>query len=335
MDSNNNNNTNNKQQHPEKNLKNMKVALFCIAGILVFYLGANFLKGIDALSKKTYYYAVFDNIGGLQESTAVTVNGYKIGKVNKISLLSTNPVKICAEILVTEDIKLPKDSKFEIVPKDFLGGTLVNVIMGQSHTFAHNGDTLACDLVPSLMADMSGMKGQLQSVLTSVDTIGQAVKSVFNTKNPNNGAQTLKNTLDNLESSSRQLNNIIAANGSDVTRIVNKLNSFSTTLNNATPQLDAILKNLNNITDTIAQANILKLLNDAQHTVTDLNSVVGKIQRGEGSAGKLLNDDSLYNNLNKTSESLDNLLKDVKEHPYKYINISVFGNKNKNKNINK
>lgn len=335
MNSTDKNNSNPTPQLPEKSLRNIKVAAFCLIGILVFYLGANFLKGIDIIGHKTYYYAIFDNTGGLQEGTAVTLNGYKIGKINKIRLKSSNPVKICAEILITKNINLPKDSKFMIVPKDFLGGLLVNVSMGQSHTFARDGDTLACELVPSLMADLSGMKFQLQNVLSSVDTISQSVKSVFNTNDPNNGAQSLKNTLVNLEKATGQINDILSENSSDVTRIVSKLNNFSTTLDHATPQLNAIIQNLNNITDTIARANILKLINDAQSTVTDLNAIVSKIQHGEGSAGKLLNDDALYNNLNNTSESLDKLLRDVQNNPSKYININVFGNKNKNKNINK
>ena len=96
-----------KEQYSEKNIKSMKVAIFCITAILVFYFGASILKGMNVFSHKTYFYAVFDDIGGLHESTTVSVNGYPIGKVSKITMQSTNPVRICAEILVTEKIDIP------------------------------------------------------------------------------------------------------------------------------------------------------------------------------------------------------------------------------------
>lgn len=318
------------KKHSEKDLKNMKVAIFVIVAILIFYLGANFLKGMNVFSHKTYYYAVFDDIGALHESTNVCVNGYPIGKVTKISLLSSNPMRICAQILITEDIDIPADSKFEVAQKDILGGMVVNVIMGKSSVMAHNRDTLACGLAAGMFDGIDDMKAQLQSVLASVDTIGGTIKTAFLPYDNENGALMIKGMLVNLESSTNHLNQILANNENKVTDIVTKLDQLSTTLSNAGPQLDAIINNLDHISDSIAQSNIRVLVNDAQKTITNLDAITTKLEKGEGTAGQLIQNEVLYDNVNKTVESLNSLLQDLKAHPSRYINVSVFG-KNKNK----
>jgi len=319
-----------KNKYSEKNIKSMKVAIFCIAAIVIFYFGCSFLKGLNIFGHKSYYYAVFENVGNLHESTNVAINGYPIGKVNKISILNTDPVRICAEILVTEDVDIPEDSYLEVAQKDVLGGMIVNVIMGKSNRMAHNKDTLACGLQPGMFDGIDDLKAQLSSVLASVDTIGQTVKSAFLMNDPNNGALMLKNTLINLEASTQHLNKMLANNEQSVGNIVNKLDKLSSTLSNAAPQLEAIINNINNISDSVAQSNIRTLVTDAQEAVANINSLTASIERGEGSAGLLMKNDSLYSNVNKTVESLDILLKDLKANPSKYINVTVFGKKNKN-----
>lgn len=141
----------------------------------------------------------------------------------------------------------------------------------------------------------------------------------------------LKATLVNLEASTRHLNNILATNETKVGDIVNKLNALSTTLNDATPQINSIVQNLDQISDSIARANINTLLNDAQSAMANVNAVTAKIESGEGTAGQLINNDSLYQNVNKTLESLNILIQDIKANPSKYINVTIFGKNNKKK----
>lgn len=315
------------QQYSAKNVRSMKVAIFCIAALIIFYLGASFLKGLNVFSHKAYYYAVMENIGGLHESTTVAVNGYPIGKVTKMKMLSTDPVRICAEIMVTEKIDLPKDSRIEVAQKDVLGGMIVNIIPGSSKVMAQSGDTLRSSLAGGLFDGIDGLKDQLASVIASVDTIALALKSAFTPDDPANGAATLKNTLANLETSTQHLSQILSSNEPKVNEMVTKLNRFSTTLDNASPQLNAMIENLNNISDSVAQSNIKALFTDAQQAVSNINQVTDKLERGEGSVGQLMNNDSLYKNINKAVESLDNLINDLKAHPGRYINVSVFGKK--------
>lgn len=319
------------KQYTEKEAKSIKVAVFCIAAVLIFYFGVTFLKGINVLGKKHYYYAVFEDIGALHESTTVTLNGYGIGKVTDIGLLSTNPVRICAEILVTEDLDIPEDSRFEVAQKDVLGGMVVNLHLGTSSRMAHSGDTLGCYLAGGMLDGLGDLVAQLQNVVASVDTIGMNLKSAFLPYDSLNGGESIKYTLANLRQATGDLAAILDKNGPRFNSIVVQLDQLSKTLGEASPKIDAILANVDNISDSLVQANIRTLVNNAQNTIDNANSVIKSVNEGHGTVGQLMQNDSLYNNLNKTIESLDVLINDVKQNPSKYINITIFKRKGKDK----
>lgn len=318
-------------QHTVKEARSIKVALFVIGAALIFYLGATFLKGINVFGKKTYYYAVFEDIGALHESTNVTLNGYGIGKVTGIKLLSSNPVRICAEILVTETLDIPDDSQFEVASKGLLGDMVVNLHLGQSARMAQRGDTLGCYLAGSMFDGVGDLVAQLKSVVASVDTIGQNLKLVFRTEDLLDGSNMIKNTLENLERTTADLSKLLAVNGVKVNNVVTQLEVLSKTLGEAAPKIDAIVSNVDNITDSIAQANIRMLVNNAQRTVDNANALITDVKNGQGTVGQLMRNDSLYNNLNKTIESLDLLVKDIKADPSKYVNVTIFGKKEEKK----
>ncbi len=321
----------NNNQYSVKEAKSIKVALFVIAAALIFYLGATFLKGINVFGKKTYYYAVFEDIGALHESTNVTLNGYEIGKVTGIKLLSSNPIRICAEILVTEKLDIPKDSKFEVAQKDVLGGMIVNLHLGESTVMAHSGDTLGCYLKSGMLDGVDDLVAQLQNVVASVDTIGQNIKLAFRSDDSINGGTMIKNTLANLEATSQNLSKLLADNGGKVNRVVTQLEVLTKTLSDASPKIDAIVANVDNISDSLAQSNIRQLVNNAQSTINNANDVIAKVKSGEGTVGQLIQNDSLYRNINQTIECVNVLLKDIKEHPSDYLNVTVFGKKESKK----
>ncbi len=321
--------SNKQKPYSEKEMKSIKVALFFIAAVLIFYLGSVFLKGINVFGKKNYYYAVFEDVGALHESTNVTLNGFEIGKVTGIKLLSSNPVRICAEILVTEDLDIPKDSKFEVAQKDVLGGMVVNLHLGQSPDIAHRGDTLGCYLAGGMLDGVGDLVAQLQSVVASVDTIGQNLKTAFRSDDSLNGGAMIKNTLENLEHTTQDLSKLMADNGGKVTNVVAQLQTLTKTLGEASPKIDAIVANVDNISDSLAKSNIRTLVNNAQNTLDNANRILADVKNGHGTVGQLVQNDSLYSNINKTIESLDLLVKDLKANPSKYINVTVFGKREK------
>ncbi|MDR1112582.1 MAG: MlaD family protein [Bacteroidales bacterium] len=305
------------------NANKLKVAVFCIGAIVIFYIGANFLKGLDVFSKKTYYYAVFDNLNGINTSTSLLVNGYKIGKVTKITLMSDNPVKIVVEMLVTEKINVPSDSKLTIASSGLLGSNVLSLRMGSDMRTLCSGDTL--QFVPT-DGGLNSLLNQVSNVMASVDTIALSLKEALATQN---GSGDIKQTLVNLEHATANFNDIMAQNKGKIGALVSNIEAFSLMLKAASPQLNHLVANFDNIADTLAKANIAGVMHNLDKTVYSLESMLAKVNSGEGTVGQLIHNDTLYDNLQNVTESLNYLVKDLKENPNRYVHITVFGKKEK------
>ncbi|MCL1850828.1 MAG: MlaD family protein [Bacteroidetes bacterium] len=315
-------------KHSEKNAKSIKVAAFCILAIVVFYFGTNFLKGVEAFRKKEYYYSVYENSGGLYSGAIVYLQGYPIGKVTKVKLLKHYPVQILAEYILNENIKLPVDSRFDVTSRDMLGGIIVRLELGKSSQYAKPGDTLTCGLIPQLTDGIEAMKDQIINILASVDTIAVSLKDVLSHQY---GAQKLAQTLCNIESITASLDKIIADNKTNFGKIVTEISTFSRTLSEISPELKTVVANFDQIADSLAKANVAAVIVNANNTILQVEEVMKKVNTGNGDVAKLLNEDELYSKLGKTIQSLEELVVDIKANPKKYINVTVFGKKEKGK----
>lgn len=310
----------------QKNRKAIMVAIMAIAAIIIFYAGANFLKGAEMFGGNRKLYAVFDDAAGLPQGTPVMYNGFKIGKVMTVSLTSDSPARVCAAIAINEDMDIPKDSHFELSTKDMLGGLVINLRLGEAKQLAKNKDTLQSFLIPAFTDGLGDMMVQLSSIMSSVDSIALELKGIVSSKE---GSSSLKIIFDNLENSTTELNQLMSQNRAKFGHIVDNLNQLTTTLNEETPQLQSIIDNFDQISDDIAKADVAKVILEANQTIEQLSLIVEKIQKGEGDIGKLVNNEELYNNLALTTENLNKLLIDIKENPDRYIHVSVFGKKKK------
>jgi phospholipid/cholesterol/gamma-HCH transport system substrate-binding protein len=311
-------------KHPERNSKSIKVAVFSILAIFILYFGTNFLKGIDNLSKKEYYYSIYENSGGLYKGAIVYLQGYSIGKVTKVKLVNSNPVQILVEYVINERINIPVDSRFDVTSRDMLGGTIVRLELGKALKHAASGDTLACGLVPQLTDGLESMKDQIVNILASVDTISMSLKDVLAGQS---GAEKLAQTLSNIESMTASLDKIISSNKTNFGRIVTDISKFSETLSEISPELKRIVTNFDQISDSLAKVNVAEVIVNANNTIIQLEEAVRKINSGEGDIAKLLNEDDLYNKLGNSIKSLDELLIDIKKNPKRYINLTIFGKK--------
>jgi phospholipid/cholesterol/gamma-HCH transport system substrate-binding protein len=310
----------------ERNTKSVKVAVFCIMAIVILYFGANFLKGIDTFSKKEFYYSIFDNSGGLHTGAMVYLKGYPIGKVTKVKLINHQPVQILAEYLINESIKIPADSRFEVMSKDMLGGIIVSLEFGIGTIMASPGDTLACGVTPKFSDGLDSVKDQIVNILASVDTIAVSLKDVLIRQN---GAEKLAQSLTHIENATNSLDKILAENRANFGRMVIEFAKFSETLTEVSPDLKRVIANFDQISDSIAKANVAQVIMNANHAILQIKEVVKKINTGDGDVAKLLNEDELYTNLGNTLKSLNELIVDIKQNPKKYINVTVFGKKEK------
>ena len=319
----------NKEKSPQDSQnrsKRIKVALLCISAVLIFVIGANFLKGVNIFHKKTYYYCVMDNATNIQQNTAVMLAGYKIGQVQSTKLISTCPPRICATIMLSEKVDIPNDSRFISMSPGLLSSQVLSLEMGVSRTFYHNGDTLPFSVQAGMLDGIDEMKGQISNVLASVDTIGMELKDLLHKEG---GGEDLKGILANVEEATAHLNTILGQNETKVSHLVTSLERFGKTLDEASPQLTNILDNFDRISDTVAKADIAAVITNANKTIKEVETLVAKVNSGEGTVGNLVSDDAIAKKVDDTVNSLNELLKDLKAHPKRYVHFSLFGKKDK------
>lgn len=309
-----------------RNSKAIKVGIFGLAALFVFYVGANFLMGNQVFGFSKTLYAVFDNAKGLPTGTGVFVNGFKIGKVVEIKLTDEVPARVKAKVVIDQEIEIPSDSRFELGAKDILGGLVINLKLGTSTKMAKDDDELTAVFIPALTDGLDGIKDQLGSIMSSIDTVAIELKMILHSEN---GTSSLQNIFTNLEATTADLNSILNQNKNKFGKIVTNLDEFSQTLKSESPKLKEIISNFDKISSDIAKEDLAKVILNANQTISELQQVIDKINKGEGDLGKLVNDEQLYKNLAASTDNLNKLLVDIKENPGRYIHVSVFGKKSK------
>ena len=315
-----------KEVSNDKSKRSVRVALFVIAAIVVFYLGANFLKGIDTFSKKAYYYTVLDRTAGLNVGSIVVINGYPVGKITDISMMNAHPFKACVEFFLKEDVKIPIDSRMEIT-ENLLSSTVLSLLLGNSQTYSKTKDTLYfSNASTSMFNDLGSILLKLNTTLTSLDTIAFSLKNVLVHEK---GSQNIAMSLNHLENVMAEANLLMGNNRVKIDKMVTNLTEFSKTLNENAPHLKAIMENFDQISDSLSKTDITAVIKNANKAIQNINSIVYKINTGEGDIGQLLNNDTLYRNLEMATHNLNALVKDVKENPGRYVTIKVFGGKSK------
>jgi len=320
--------------------KELKIGLVVTGAIALFIYGFNFLKGADIFNRKHELYAVYDKVDGLIEANPLLINGYKIGQVNKISLTQKpdGQYAVLVKFLLTEDVKIPKGSTARIVSADLLGTKAVSLIYSNNTNYVEDGDTLKSDSEEDLKSAVDKRLAPLQKkaegLISSIDSVMVVVQSVLNAKTRKNldqSFESIKRALQSLEQTSYKLGGLVESERTRISSILSKLNTLAGTLEKNSGNIDNILKNFSTLSDSLAKSKLNDAIANADQTLKEINALAAQINSGKGTIGKLLKDDSLYINLNKSSADLDKLLIDLKEHPGRYIHISVFGKKDKSK----
>jgi phospholipid/cholesterol/gamma-HCH transport system substrate-binding protein len=287
------------------------------------------LKGIDLFKRNSNYYVVYDRIDGLLESSAVSVNGYQIGQVSDIQLLSNNSGKLLVTLSLQGDFKISKGSSAKIIASDLMGTKSIKLMVEKSGEYYKANDTIPgtieSDLKEQVSMQVLPLKNKAEELIASLDSALTVITSVFNEKTRTNLSKSFENinlTLANLESTSAELNKVVSSG--KVNSIVTNLDGITTTVNKRSKEISNLIKNLSSISDSLAKQDITPLFAKIDSTIGGLNSIVEKINSPESSAGKLLNDPALYQNLTSLTNSLDLLLKDVRSNPKRYVHFSAF-----------
>ena len=319
--------------------KEFKIGIVVVFAIAAFIWGVSFLKGSNLFSDKYFLYAVYPKIDNLIPSNPIQINGYKIGQIKSISLIEKGGKnQVLVKFIITEDIEIPRNSSARIVSTDLLGTKVVEVLFSSNKEFVKNGDTLVAETEPTLKESFNGQLGPLQhkveNLISSVDTVMGVVNQVLNYKtreNINQSFESVRKAIFSLEQTAYKLDDMVASEKPKVSSLLNNLNGITSNLNKNEQKITNILYNFSNLSDSLAKTQLKSAVTNADNTLKELNNLLAKINEGQGTIGKLAKNDSLYNNLNKSADDLDKLLKDLKENPKRYVHFSLFGRKEKKK----
>ncbi|MDR1171316.1 MAG: MlaD family protein [Bacteroidales bacterium] len=305
--------------------KEAKIAVIVTLIILLFFWGYNFLKGRNLFSSYNYYYATFEKVDGLQKSSSVTVNGFVIGLVSDIQFTSEKLDQIQVEIGVKKSFKIPKNSVVMIVG-DLLGSKSIVLQLGDSPEFVKHEGTLpgaqAPDMIDAvtdkLMKTPIGQK--LNKVLVSIDSVLMILQNTFD-------GQAQKNIQDIIAN----VEKLVSAERTKISMILTNFESVSGNLKKSNEDISQVIANLNRFSEALAASDVKNTVDNANRSLTQLNSLLSGISEGQGTLGKLAKDDSAYIYLQQSLNDLDKLLIDLRENPKDYVHFSLFGGKKSKK----
>jgi len=299
----------------------VKTGLIVIIALVLFIWGFNYLKGKDLLKSYNTYYVITDNVEGIAKSTPVTLKGIPIGTVEDLKFY--NGMEQTMLILnIDDNFVFPKDSKVKIYGGNIMGGKSVAIVPGNSNELAKDGDTLQVLKMPGMFDlvndKITPLQEKLERIMTSTDTLLIGLNNVLNPetqKHLNRSMADLEVLIGQLKNSSVQLNQLLSKN--------------KTHLNQSFENLDKLSANFVEVSDSLKQIKLGKLVNDLNTSIAQFNTTLKKLNEGDGTMAKLMNDKKLYDNLERSSKELELLLKDLREHPKRYVHFSIWGRKDK------
>jgi phospholipid/cholesterol/gamma-HCH transport system substrate-binding protein len=312
--------------------REVKLGVVIVGTILLFIWGLNYLKGTDLFTKQIRFIALYDQVGGLIESNPVIVSGVKIGQIQKIAFHPDGSGRVVVESIIDKVINIPENSVARLVSSGLLGNREIEIILGDSDKFIENGDTLSTSIQASLQEEVSQQmlpfKKQAENLLAQIDSVMAVIQYIFNEKSRASIAESLENirlTLSNFERTTHTLDTTFYSQAKRIATIISNAESITTNLEKSNESITLIIKNFEAVSDSLAASNIKQTIQNANLAIEELEIILEKINKGEGSIGLLISDDKLYKNLQGSSLQLEKLLEDIKSDPKKYFKISVFG----------
>jgi len=304
--------------------KEIKVGFLALVGVMMSVFSYNYLKGINLFEKNRRFTVKYEKVDGLSASNPVTLNGFKIGKVQKINFNPNNTRELLVDIILENDVLFPKTSLAELYETGLIGGKAIAIIPDYKNdsTFASDGDLLKGVIKPGLTELVNQILPQVQLQIEALIKNAEIVLGNINTLFDEETKQELRSSIQdfsnltkNLSETSDEISNLIVNNSENLTNTISELSKVSS--------------NIRTISDSISEEEVLKITSNLNELVSNLNTITKSLKDSEGTAGQLINDKSIYKNLENATNELNILIEDIKLNPGRYINFSVFGKKNK------
>ncbi len=305
--------------------KEFKIGIVAIITIVMLFIGVNYLKGLNVLKNNRVFYAQYENIGGLQLGSPVSLNGYKVGMVSDINLLPNQSRSLLVKISIKKSFDIPENSICKIINQDLMGSKGVELLLSDSKDFIDDGDTLLSSIQGSLKDEVNAqilpLKRKAEELISSVDSVMIIVTAVLNKdtrENLRNSLRSLDKTFELMSHTMVKVDSMIEINDDRITKVIMNLESISSNLEGSNADVKTILSNFATISDSLANSNIAL-------TLKNISEISTKINNGEGSLGLLLKEEKIYHNFEKSTRELAELLEDIKKNPSRYVNFSIIG----------
>ena len=287
------------------------IGVLGIIAILIIYLLINFFKGINVFSTGEKYYVKFSNIGEIVNTSPVFINGYKVGHVSNVIYNFENPDEVYVEMHLDNKLQMPEGS-VALINNKMLGSSTISLALGKSATMVQPGDTIEGRMNTGAMDEAGEMLSKITTMLPKIDSILVSLNSTLANPAINKSVNNIEDLTAELNTTAKLLNNVLA---NDIPVATGKLVEIEDDLLKMSAQLSEVDYN--------------KLIGSLEASLTNIQNITAALSNGEGTAGMLLKDSTLYNKLNNTTEAATLLLEDLKENPKRYVHFSVFGKKDK------
>jgi phospholipid/cholesterol/gamma-HCH transport system substrate-binding protein len=303
--------------------KEIKTAILVISGILLFIFIFYYLKGENILDNSKKITAIYDNVEGLAASAPVTINGHKIGKVQSIEFSDDRSGRLNVNMLIDSEFEISKNSTAQLYEAGLIGGKAIAIIPAfDGADSVQSGDFLSSDVKPGLTdlvnQRLTPLQEKMETMMVSADSLLGNLNTLFDTQTKENiksSIAELSTTIASFKSTSESLNNLVVDNTSDIGETITNFNKIS--------------EDLTTLSNSLAAADLDTIMVDLKSTISSFDQLLTNIENGEGSVGKLMKDDAVYNNLEGATKQLEQLLEDMKLNPKRYVHFSLFGKKAK------
>ncbi|MBW6535933.1 MAG: MCE family protein [Mariniphaga sp.] len=310
--------------------KYTKLGILIVVSIAILIWGLSYLKGNDIFKKSDDYHVIYSRIEGLSASNDVMLSGYKIGQVKNIRFLPDHSGRLLVTFSIDSSVKLPVNTVAQIVSSDLMGTRVIKINLGSGQEFYANNDTIPGDVESDLKEQVSmqvlPIKNRAEELLSTLDSAITVLTVIFNEdarKNLSESFENINQTIFNIEKATSDLQEVVASNKNNVSKIITNLDAITTTFSNSTAEFKNTLKNLSALSDTLANLPVSPLLKNIFDATEKINVVMAQLESSDNTAGLLLNDNQLYENINLLADNLNLLLNDIRVSPERYLSFSA------------
>jgi phospholipid/cholesterol/gamma-HCH transport system substrate-binding protein len=305
-----------------------KVGILSVTALTILIVGFKFLKGQSLFKKDRKIYAVFNDLGGLEKSNQVKINGFIIGSVSNIQKKDKDLSGFVATINLDEEVNIPVNSK-AIITSPLVGSYFINIEKGDTTVYLKVGDTLGSKkdigIIDDVKAQLTPTLSKVRNTLDSLNTVFGSVNGLINAEVKNH----LQQTLANINRASSTLNGILDNSSGSITKTLKNTEELTASLKSNADDIKATVANAKKASEKFAAIDIQPTIDNLNEAIGNMKHLIAKIKTNEGTLGALMNDKKLYNKLNDAILSAEILMDDLRKNPKRYVNVSVFGRKDK------